>query len=161
VLLNAEAAEVIVRVMLTFDRAFEDYLGDCRRRGFSERTLDTYRRTYEELSERLPRDQDVSRITTDDLRRYLATKTRLAPGTVAGIEAHLSSLFKALYLDGKIARNPVDRLPRTRRQRPEDLDVKTVSSDDVRALMRAAVSWPERLALGVLVYLGPRRRGPR
>jgi len=155
---NFAPPEVIIRDMLTFDRAYEDFLGDCRRRGYSQRTLDTYRRTYEELADRLARDQDVSRIAPDDLRRYLATKARLAPGTVAGHEAHLSSLFKALYLDGKIARNPMDRLPRTRRRRPEDLDVKTVSSDDVRALMRAASSWPERLAVGVLVYLGPRRR---
>lgn len=55
------------------------------------------------------------------MRRYLATKAHLAPGTVAGVEAHLASLFKSLYLDGKIARNPIDRLPRTRRIRPDDL----------------------------------------
>jgi hypothetical protein len=60
----------------------------------------------------------VSEVTTDDVRRYLATKAHLAPGTVAGLEAHLASLFKHLYLDGKIARNPIDRLPRTRAASP-------------------------------------------
>jgi integrase len=158
VALDAREPEVIIRTVLTFDRAADDFLSDCHRRGFTERTIRTYERTYDEFSRRLPRDLDVSKVTTDDLRRYLATKTHLAPGTVAGIEAHLASLFKALYLDGKIARNPVDRLPRTRRRRPEDLEVTTVDVADVPRLFAAAQTWPERLALAILVYMGPRRR---
>jgi len=155
---DSREPEVIIRTVLTFDRAADDFLGDCHRRGFTERTIRTYQRTYDELSERLPRDLDVSKITTDDVRRYLGTKAHLAPGTVAGVEAHLSSLFKALYLDGKIARNPLDRLPRTRRLRPDDLEVTTVDVADVPRLFAAAQTWPERLALAILVYMGPRRR---
>jgi integrase len=158
VALDRREPEVIIRTVLTFDRAADDFLSDCHRRGFTERTIRTYERTYDEFSRRLPRDLDVSKVTIDDLRRYLATKTHLAPGTVAGIEAHLASLFKALYLDGKIARNPVDRLPRTRRRRPEDLEVTTVDVADVPRLFAAAQTWPERLALAILVYMGPRRR---
>jgi integrase len=156
--LDLREPEVIIRPVLTFDRAADDFLSDCHRRGFTERTIRTYERTYDEFSRRLPSDLDVSKVTTDDLRRYLATKAHLAPGTVAGIEAHLASLFKALYLDGKIARNPIDRLPRTRRRRPEDLEVTTVDVVDVPRLFAAAQTWPERLALAILVYMGPRRR---
>jgi integrase len=156
--LDLREPEVIIRPVLTFDWAADDFLSDCHRRGFTERTIRTYERTYDEISRRLPRDLDVSKVTIDDLRRYLATKAHLAPGTVAGIEAHLASLFKALYLDGKIARNPVDRLPRTRRRRPEDLEVTTVDVADVPRLFAAAQTWPERLALAILVYMGPRRR---
>jgi integrase len=144
--------------MVTFDRAADDFLSDCARRGFTPRTIATYQRTYDEFSRRLPRDRDVSEITTDDVRRYLATKAHLAPGTIAGLEAHLASLFKHLYLDGKIARNPIDRLPRTRRRRAEDLDVTTVQPTDVPRLLAAAESWSERLAVAILVYMGPRRR---
>jgi len=78
----------MIRTVLTFDRAADDFLSDCHRRGFTERTIRTYQRSYDEFSERLPRDLDVSKITTDDVRRYLATKAHLAPGTVAGVEAH-------------------------------------------------------------------------
>ena len=144
--------------MLTFDRVADDFLSDCARRGFTPRTIATYQRTYDEFSERLPRDLDVSKITTDDVRRYLGTKAHLAPGTVAGVEAHLASLFKSLYLNGKIAHNPIDRLPRTRRLRPDDLEVTTVDVADVPRLFPAAQTWPERLALAILVYMGPRRR---
>ena len=156
--LDLREPKVIIREVLTFDRAADDFLSDCHRRGFTERTIRTYQRTYDEFSERLPRDFDVSKITIDDLRRYLATKAHLAPGTVAGVEAHLSSLFKSLYLNGTIARNPIDRLPRTRRIRPDDLEVTTVDVADVPRLFAAAQTWLERLALGILVYMGPRRR---
>jgi integrase len=158
VALDLRPQGVIIRAVLTFDRAADDFLNDCQRRGFTRRTIATYQRTYDEFSRRLPRDRDVSEITTDDVRGYLATKSHLAPGTVAGIEAHLASLFKSLYLDGKIATNPIDRLPRTRRRRPEDLDVTTVQPTDVGRLPYAAEPWPKRLALAILVYMGPRRR---
>lgn len=156
--LPLEPVAVIVRPMLTFDRAADDHLDDCARLQWSPRTIATYRRTYNQLTERLPRDQDVSKVTTEDVSRYLGTKTHLAPGTVAGHEAHLSSLFKALYLRGKIARNPMDKLVRTRRQRAEDLDVITVDSAEVRALLTAGQTWTEKLAPAMPAYLGPRRR---
>lgn len=143
VVLDSREPEVIIRTVLTFDRAADDLLSDCHRRGFTERTIRTYQRTYDEFSERLPRDLDVSKITTDDMRRYLGTKAHLAPGTVAGVEAHLASLFKSLYLNGKIAHNPIDRLPRTRRLRPDDLEVTTVDVADVPRLFVAAQTWPE------------------
>jgi integrase len=56
------------------------------------------------------------------------------------------------------ATNPIERLPRTRRRRPEDLDVTTVQPADVPLLLDAAESWSEQLALSILVYMGPRRR---
>jgi integrase len=158
VTLDLQPPEVIIRTLLTFDRAADDFLSDCARRGFTPRTIDTYQRTYDEFARRLPRDRDVSEVTTDDVRRYLSTKAHLAPGTIAGMEAHLASLFRWLYVDGKIAANPIDRLPRTRRRRPEDLDVTTVQPTDVPRLIDAAESWSERLALAILVYMGPRRR---
>jgi integrase len=156
--LHLQASEVIVRPMLTYDRAADDHLGDCARRGFTPRTLSTYGRTYKEFGDRLPRDQDVSKVTTDDVRRYLATKAHLAPGTVAGCEAHLASLFRQLYLDGRIARDPMDRLLRTKRHRPEDLDVVSVDTVGVRRILTVGVTWPEKLAPAVPAYLGPRRR---
>lgn len=158
VVLDASPPEVIIRLMLTFDRAADDHLDDCARRGFTPRTIATYRRTYNLLSTRLPRDQDVSKVTTDDIRRFLGAHTHLAPGTLAGYEAHLSSLFRQLYMDGKIARDPMDRLIRTKRKRPEDLDVVTVDAATVRLLLAAGQTWTEKLAPAMPAYLGPRRR---
>lgn len=149
--------EVVIRVVLTSYRAIDDFLGDCARRGYSQRTQATYRRILDQFADRLPDDYDVSRISSEDVRRYLNSRSHLARGTVAHTEAVLSSWFKWLYQEQKIGRNPFDRLPRTRRIPAADLDVTTVSPDDVRRLMLIAQGWPERLAIGVLVYLGPRR----
>jgi integrase len=155
--LNIEAPEIIVRPMMILDRAADDFLSDCRRRGWSTRSIQTYRRTYNEFADRLPFDYDVSKITTDDVRRYLATKSRLAEGTIAGHEAHLAGLFKWLLFEGKIKRDPMATLARTKRRRAEDLEVKTISSEDVQRLLLHAEGWSERIALAILVYLGPRR----
>lgn len=158
--LDMRPPEVIVRPMLTFDRAADDFLDDCARLQWSPRTIVTYGRTYRLFGDELPREYDVAKIVTDDIRRFLGRRRHLALGTVAGMESHLASLFKSLYMANppKIARNPMDSLPRTRRKAPEDLDVTIVSSDDVRRLLKAAETWPERLAVGILAYLGPRRR---
>jgi integrase len=153
--------EVIIRVMLNADRAIDDFIGDCRRLGWSERSIATYERTLFEFADRLPRDYDVDKINDDDVRRYLATKRHLAPGTVAGIEAHLSSWLKWLYLERKIARNPMDRLARTRRVAAEDLDVVSIDTDGVRLLLaesRRGGSWAECNATHIACYLGPRRK---
>lgn len=161
--MEAVPPEVIVRVMITLDRAADDFLGDCRRRGWSERTIDTYRRTYDELCDRLPVDYDISKITTDDLRRYLAarvnlrTKRNLSPGSLANRESHLASLFRWLLVEGKIVKDPMAALPRTRRKHWSELDVVTVSTDEVRRLLFAAKTWEERLCIAVLVYTGCRR----
>jgi hypothetical protein len=42
VVLDSREPEVIIRTVLTFDRAADDLLSDCHRRGFTERTIRTY-----------------------------------------------------------------------------------------------------------------------
>jgi integrase len=159
-------ADVVIRPMLTINRAIDLFLGDLQRRGYSDRTRHTYSRILYKFDDRLPDDYDVSKITTDDVRRFLDTlsgaKVRgrgsYARGTQAHAESVLASFLKWLLVDGKITKNPMDRLARTRRIPSADLDVTTVSTDDVRKLMAAARSWSEKLAVGILVYMGPRRK---
>jgi integrase/recombinase XerD len=148
---------VYVRAMLTTDRAVDLFLGDLARRGYSDRTRTTYSRILDKLCDRLPDDHDVAKITADDLRRFLDQWNRRAPGTRAHVFAVVSSFFGWLYRDGKIRTNPLDRLERPRRLPAEDLDVVTVTSADVVALLENAHTWTERLAIGILAYLGPRR----
>jgi integrase/recombinase XerD len=157
-LLQADPPEVIVRVMLTTDRAIDLFLGDLARRGYSDRTRTTYSRILDKFSARLPVDQDVSKVTIDDLRRFLDGYNRRAAGTRAHTFSVLSSFFGWLYRNEKIARNPVDRLERPRRIPAADLDVTTVSTEDAQRLMLHARDWPEKLTIGVLLYAGPRRK---
>jgi site-specific recombinase XerD len=146
--------------MLPVGRAIDLFLGDLTRRGATERTRRTYARLLEKFCDRLPDDYDVSKITTDDCRRWLDAFAQRSRGTQAHAESVLSSFLKWLYLDGKIARNPMDRLPRTKRIPAADLDVVTVQSEEVVRMLRVARGWPERIALGILCYTGARGRDP-
>lgn len=161
VAVNFAPPEVIIRDMLKPQRAVDDFLADCRRRRLSERTVTTYARTLDEFASRPDvADLDVSKITLLQVERYLATKSRLARGTVSGIETHLNMLFEYLVRPPhpRIARNPMAGMLRTKRSRSEDLDVVTVEVADVRRMLEVARPGTERNAIAVLAFLGPRRR---
>lgn len=157
VVLDLRTPEVIIRPMLTLDRAIDDFLGDCRRRRWSERSIRSYSYTLYQFADRLPVDYDVSKVTTDDVRRFLATKANLSRGSLANIEAHLASWLKWLVHQRKIVRDPMAELERTKRAPAQDLDVVSVSTADVTKLLLTARPGPERNAIAILAYLGPRR----
>ncbi len=152
-----DAVRVIVRDMLTITRATDLFLDDLLSRGYSQRTVDTYRRLLDNLSDSVPADYDVGQVTEDDCRKFFTRFNRKAAGTRAHAFSVLSSFFKWLYFTEKIKRNPLDRMTRPKRIPSEDLDVLTLSSADVRNLLEHASTWSERIALNVLAYLGPRR----
>jgi integrase/recombinase XerD len=158
VALDLQAPDVIIRPMLTTDRAVDLFLGDLARRGYSDRTRTTYSRILDKLCDRLSVDQDVSKVTPDDCRRFLDGYNRRAAGTRAHTFSVLSSFFGWLYRNEKISRNPLERVERPRRIPAADLDVTTVSTQDAQRLMLHAQTWPEKLTLGVLLYAGPRRK---
>jgi len=149
---------VIVREMLPVTRATDLFLDDLTSRGYSARTVDSYRRLLNPFGDSLRDDPDIGQVTEDDVRKFFTRFNRHAPGTRAHAFSVLSSFFKWLYFAEKIKRNPMDRMVRPKRVPPEDLDVLTLSTADVRTLLEMAESWPERLAINVLAYLGPRRR---
>ena len=164
VILDGRPPEVIIRDMLTIDRAIDDYLDDLRRRRYSERTIQTYRRILDELAERLPHAIDVSKVIEDDVRRMLGAKAvnkktgqPNATGTIAHAEKVMSSFFIWLYKERKIARNPMDRMQRTRTLPAEDLDVITVATGDVPKLFAAAEHGTELNTVAAGAYLGARR----
>jgi site-specific recombinase XerD len=152
-----DTVRVIVRDMLTITRATDLFLDDLLSRGYSQRTVDTYRRLLDKFADSVPADYDVGQVTDEDCRRYFLRFSRSAPGTRAHAFSVLSSFFKWLYGTEKIKRNPLDRMTRPKRIPSEDLDVLTLSSAGVRCLLEHATSWPERITLNVLAYLGPRR----
>jgi integrase/recombinase XerD len=155
--LQTLADEVIVRPMLTINHAIDLFAGDFTRRGCSDKARYTYTRILGLFANRLPDDMDVSRITSDDCRRFLDLYNGHAPGTQAHTFDVLASFFKWLVFTEQIKRNPLATIRRPRKPRPDDLDVVTVSTDDVRKLLAAAEGWTERLTVGVAVYAGARR----
>jgi integrase/recombinase XerD len=156
---------VYVRPMLTPDQATDLFLGDLEMRGSSKRTVDTYRRILDQFAAWLPQGVDVAKISTDECRRFLNLLNgqkrrgggRYSQGTRAHTYSVLSSFFRWLYRTERIKRNPLERVDRPRRVPADDLDVTTVSTEDVRKLIAAARDWTEKLAIAIPAYLGPRR----
>ncbi len=158
VVLTDERQGLIVRPMLTISGAVDLWVdGDLARRGRARRTRDNYRRILDKFADQFPRDWDVSKVRAEDCERFLAQWSSRTRGTQAQVHAPLAGLFRFLYRTRRIKANPMEFVPPVTRSRPEDLDVVTVSADEVRLLLDSCTTWAELLCLSVLAYLGPRR----
>lgn len=154
-----------VRVM-TISHAVDLYLGELARQGRTPRTLDSYRRVLNKLSDTYVHI-DVEEVTSPMVRRFLdgfqfnaKAKTRVpnSPATTAQIASIIRSFFGWLREEDYIKRDPAERIKRPKLQSAHENDnVVSVSATDVRALLDAAVGWPERLAIHLAVYTGARR----
>lgn len=145
--------------MLTTSHAVDLFLGDLQRRSRSHtgRTAYSYGLLLDKFVGSLRQDDDVTRITSDDCRRFLDRYIRHEPGYQHTIYATLNSFLAWLYKQQRIRRNPLDHVARPRRVAAEDLNVTTISTPDVAVLLRAALTHTERLAVAIPAYLGPRR----
>ena len=158
VAVSVSEPNVIVRCMLTHDRAMDDFLAASRARGWEEVSIRNYAATLYRFLDRLPVDQDVSKTTIEDLRRYQAARQRqVGRNTLAGEEAHLASYFSWMYKNRLISKDPMQFLDRTRRIPADDLDVTDLEAVDVQKLLLAAKPGAELNAVSILAYLGPRR----
>lgn len=164
--LQSDDSGVIVRDMLTTDRAVDLFLGDITRRGYSERTRATYSRMLNKFCDYLPVACDVSEIREEHVSRFLDTFAGISPktrkpysqGSRVQADAPVRSFFNWLEESEKIKRSPMAKIKRPKRLHPEDLEVVTVSSGDVGRLLEGARGWREVLALNLLIYTGSRRR---
>jgi len=160
--LPADDETVIVLDMLTPSRAVDLYIGDLTRRSRSRsgRTAYSYRAVLDKFADMLEaggRRIDVKDITPDDCRRFLDRYLRRAPNYQALIYSYLNGYLQWLYLQERIRKNPLDHVPRPRRIAAADLDVVRIDTADVPLLFQACQSHTERLAIGLLAYMGPRR----
>jgi integrase len=141
-------------------RALDMWMGELARGGRTEGTRASYERYLFKLIDQIERsrpDADAREVTTNDCRAFLDRWIGNAPSTVCIIHSALSGLFSWLYLEGEVEANPMVRIPRPRRPRPEDLDVVIVTPAEVEKMLAATDGWQEFLCLSVLAYLGPRR----
>jgi integrase len=155
----AEVVEgVIIRPMITIDDAVDLWLGHLARKGRKPRTRDNYRRILDKFADRFPRQWDVAKVDQAACEGFLDLWSNHADGTRGQAYAPLAGMFRWLHHSRRIKTNPMEFVPAPRRSRPEDLDVVTVSPLDVPLILQAAETWPERVCVSILAYLGPRRR---
>jgi integrase len=141
-------------------RAIDLWIGELARAGRTPSTRTSYERYLFKFVAQLEQarpDVDARWVTTNDCRHFLDGWNGRSASTVCSIHSALSGLFGWLYQEDEVEVNPMTRIPRPRRSRPEDLDVVVVTPADVERMLAATEDWQEFLCLSVLAYLGPRR----
>jgi integrase len=143
-------------VQMTFGRVIDVYIGDLARRGRQQTTRDSYRRLLNDFAETV-RDKPPEQLELADYERFLDRWTDSSPSTLASGVSLVRGFSRFLYERGIAAEDVAYPLQRPRRKRPEDLDVVTVSGEDVLKLLDACEDWQELLCVASAAYLGPRR----
>lgn len=158
-MLTAPAATSHNRRMNDINYAMDAYLGDLARAGRTTATRTKYQQVLWSFATFLEQQgvDECDRITTDLCRRFLDRWIDRSPSTQA-LGWTVLNKFSAFLVNETVRDdNPMTRIPRARRKRPEDLDVVTVSTSDVERMFMAALTTQEILCLAVLAYMGPRR----
>jgi len=153
---RAEEEEVEMRLV----RAIDLWMGELARGGRTKGTRDSYERNLFKLVDDLERskpDVDVREVTTNDCRAFLDHWNDRAASTACTVHSALNGLFTWLYRESEIDANPMSRIPRPRRPKPEDVDVVTLTRADVGKMFEVCETLQEFLCLSVLAYTGTRR----
>ena len=144
------------RMVKTLPALVDDFEGHLARKGRSLRTRESYRWTLWKFLE-ANRGLEPELVDRDVCERFLNRWVDRAPATMAQRAAALAT-FTAYLVDRDVLQtDPMAKVARPKRHAPEKLDVVTVSSEDVRRMFDAVRSWPEALALSLVVYTGARR----
>jgi integrase/recombinase XerD len=141
-------------------RAVDLWMGELARAGRTPSTRRSYERYLFKFVGQLERsrpDVDAREVTATDCREFLDRWSDASASTVCAIHSALNGFFAWLYLEGEVETNPMVRIARPRRRRPEDTDVVILTPKDVQRMLAASQDWQEFLCLSVLAYLGPRR----
>jgi len=127
--------------------AYQDFLLAKELQCVSRSTLDRYHYSIERFLTELGTD-DITAITTVDIRRWLGAKTYSEITRSIDIK-NLRTFFNFLEREGYVNKNPMKLIPTPKL--PEILP-KALSDEDVQKLIHAARKNPRDVAI-VLVFL--------
>ncbi|WP_010632964.1 site-specific tyrosine recombinase/integron integrase, partial [Sporolactobacillus vineae] len=120
------------------------FLSSKKVEGCSSQSLEYYRKTIERLISSL--DKDITRITTEDIRKYLADyhdKRKVSKVTIDNIRRIFSSFFSWLEDEEFIMKSPVRRIHKVKTNKM----VKDTYSDEMLEKMRDSCVQSRDLAL--------------
>jgi integrase len=145
-------------VVRDLDYAADLYIGDLARQGRTKATRTKYQQVLFPLVARHA-GKAPEEITRDDCARYLDHWVDCSVATIALYVSILNQFFSFCEEQGMIARgsSPMATIKRPRLKRAEELDVVTVTDEDVRRMHQAIEAWDEMICVALLTCLGPRR----
>jgi integrase len=147
-------------VTVTTAESIDLYMGHLARAGKARSTRATYFRDLGNLDDlwRLHGVRFVADAQLGHYELYLNRYTDRARSTLAS-KVSLCTGFSTFNYDRGFTTEDIARtLKRPRRLAPEDLEVVTVSTEDVARMLDACEDWQEFICLATAVYLGARRR---
>jgi integrase len=139
----------------------DDFDGYLARKGRSPETRRSYGRTVNKLIDYAGRDSHgLTQVVCEGFfDQYARQDPPLEPATIAQRMAAVATFTAWLVERKAITVDPMLKVERPKRKHTDQLDVVTVSTEDVLRMFDACESWTEALALGIVAYLGPRRNG--
>ena len=138
-------------------RAIDAYDGELARRGKSRETRRHYRADLHKFAGAFDSEAMAEDITLSDYERFLDRWADRSPSTLAGKVSLVRGFSEFLWERGVTETHVALPLKRPRRKRPEDLEVTTISSEDVGRMLDACRDWQELLCIATLAYTGARR----
>lgn len=144
-----------MRLYRALDLYIDGYLADKNR---TKATRTKYREILDPFVAVFGSEALVTDPTREGCQLYLSRWADASASTRALHNSILRGFFRWLVEDEElIPASPMAKIPRPARPQAEDLDVKTVSGDEVQRLFAAATELDEFLTVALLAYLGPRR----
>lgn len=140
----------------SFGEAIDLFIGDLARQGKSMSTRRSYERQLNHFARQV-RDKPPADLDLADYETFLNRWTDAKPSTLASAVSLAHSFSRFLFERGIAGTDVAYSLKRPKRPRPEDVDVITVSTEDVMRMLAACEDMQELLCLSSAIYLGARR----
>jgi integrase len=134
------------------------FVGDLARRGRSQSTLASYFRLLVDFADGAGRHRETETLELVDYERFLGRWVGKSPSTLASGVSLVKGFSRFLYDRGLAQTDVACKLQRPRRLPAEELDVVTVTPEDIGRMFDAVETTQELLCLSTALYLGARRK---
>jgi site-specific recombinase XerD len=142
--------------VVTLGHAVDFYIAHLAREARSSATRASYRRLLTDFA-RSCREKAPAELELSDYERFLDRWTDSSPSTLASGVSLVKGFSRFLLERGYATEDVAHSLRRPLRKRPEDLDVVSVSAEDVQKMIFACEDWQEFICITTCSYIGGRR----
>lgn len=141
---------------MRLSEAVDLYLGELSRQGRTASTQRTYGRILGRLADEY-RFMPVEAITRFDCMTFLDHWQNRSRATKALHTTILRSFFEFCRKAEIIPDSPMRDVDQPKRTKAEDLDVTSITAEDLDKMFRACRTWQEKICLAILAFSGVRR----
>lgn len=140
---------------MNLSQAINAYKGEMRRAQFSVNAQERYGRELERFMAHVG-DQPMNTVDVAACRSFIDSFDNHAPSTVALEHTILSSFFKFAVMDDIADLNPMLKVRRPKVKK-DSRKLTRITTKEVQTLLAACETWPERICLHTLAYMGVRK----